>query len=178
MFPYVVQLRRGTAKQWAEKSMVIPLDCELVIEVDEETAQRRLKIGDGVNTFADLSYLQAGDEVITQAVAKTQPRVVTITLDKDKWSEIVCDDNPDIVYYGQIVELDDIAKCHRLDLQPSVDMFAEFQNLKLKFITENYNGVVTVYSIGDMPTKSYTMQAAIVEVKLEVDSDKIFGVPV
>lgn len=178
MAKYIVQHRRGTAAQWAEKNTIIPMPGELVIEIDEENAQHKLKIGDGIHTYADLAYLQAGDEVITQALAKALPRVVTVTLDVNQWSEIVCATNPNLVYYGQTIALDGITEQSRLDLQPSADMLAEFQNLNLVFVTENKNGVITVNSVGDMPLKSYTMQATIVETELVAESDKVVGMPV
>jgi hypothetical protein len=178
MSRYIVQHRRGTAAQWAEKNTIIPMAGELVIEIDEENAQHKLKIGDGIHTYAELAYLQAGDEVITQALAKALPRVVTITLDVDQWSEVTCETDPKLGYYGQAITLDGITERSRLDLQPSADMLAEFQDLNLVFVTENKNGAITVYSVGDMPLKTYTMQATIVETELVVESDKVVGIPI
>jgi len=175
---YIVQHRRGTAAQWAAKDTIIPKVGELVIEIDEENAQHKLKIGDGVHTYAELAYLQAGDIDITQALVKALPRVVTITLEVDKWSEVTCETNPNISYYGQTVALEGITNYSRLDLQPSADMIAEFQDLSLVFVTENKNGVITVCSVGDMPLKSYTMQATIVETTPVAESDKVVGIPV
>jgi hypothetical protein len=57
-------------------------------------------------------------------------------------------------------------------------MLAEFKSLDLVFVTENRGGVISVYSVGDMPLKSYTMQATVVETEALVDSDKIVGIPV
>jgi hypothetical protein len=178
MAKYIVQHRRGTATQWAEKNTIIPKEGELVIEIDEENAQHKLKIGDGIHTYTELAYLQAGDVDITQAIAKALPRVVTVTLDVGKWTEVTCETDPNLGYYGQEVILDGITKHSRLDLQPNADMLAEFQNLSLVFVTENKNGSISVYSVGDMPLKSYTMQATIVETEFIVESDKVIGIPV
>jgi hypothetical protein len=178
MSKYIVQHRRGTAAQWAEKDMIIPMEGELVIEIDEENAQHKLKIGDGIHTYADLAYLQAGDEIITQALAKVLPRVVTVTLDVDQWVEVTSETDPNLGYYKQTVTLDGITARSRLDLQPNVDMLAEFQSLNLVFTTENKNGVITVYSVGDMPLKSYTMQATIVETEVIVESEQVVGIPI
>lgn len=177
MAKYLVQHRRGTAEQWAEKSTIIPREGEIVIEIDEVNSLHKLKIGDGVHCYTELAYLQAGDEVVTQVLAKALPRVITVTLDIDKWTEITSETDPNLGYYGQSVSIDNITTYSRLDLQPNADMLAEFQALNLVFVTENNNGVITVYSVGDMPLKSYTMQATIIETDAAAD-EKIIGTPV
>lgn len=178
MTKYITCHRRGTVTQWAEKSTIIPLEGEIVIEIDEENFLHKLKIGDGVHAYSDLAYLQAGDEIVTQVLHQALPRVITITLDVDQWAEIGCETDPSLHYYGQTVTLDNITEHSRLDLQPSADMLAEFQKLNLVFVTENKNGVITVHSVGDTPLKSYTMQATIVETEYEAEADKIVGIPV
>lgn len=166
---YLVQHRRGTAGQWAEQSTLIPGEGEIVIEIDEVNSLHKLKIGDGVHTYAELAYLQAGDEIVTQVLNKAQPRVVTVELTLN-WT--LGENNT----YSQVIALDNITKHSRLDLQPSAAMIAEFKELGLVFVTENNGGEITVYSIGNKPLKSYTMQATIVEV--ECTGDNVIGVPV
>ena len=178
MAKYIVQHRRGTASQWAAKDTIIPKSGEIVIEIDEENSLHKLKIGDGIHTYAELAYLMAGDEIVTQVLSQALPRVVTITLDVNEWSEITCESDPNLGYYGQTVNLDNITKYSRLDLQPDADTLAEFQNLNLVFSTENKNGIITVYSVGDMPLKSYTMQATIVETEPVTNNDKVVGIPI
>ena len=68
MAKYIVQHRRGTAAQWASKDTIIPMEGELVIEIDEESSLHKLKIGDGIHTYSELAYLQAGDEIVTQVL--------------------------------------------------------------------------------------------------------------
>ncbi len=174
---YITQMRRGTAAQW-DKATIIPLPGELVVEIDEENNLHKLKIGDGIHTYSELAYLTAGDELVTQALAKAIPHVVTVTLDVDKWTEVTCETDPNLGYYGQVVALDDITAQSRLDLQPNADMLAEFQQLELAFVTENKNGTITVYSVGDKPIKTYTMQASIVETEVVADNDAIVGITV
>lgn len=168
MAKFLVQHRRGTTAQWAEKSTIIPREGELVIEIDETNFLHKLKIGDGLHTYAELAYLQAGDEIVTQVLAEAKPRAVTVNLTSD-WVKV--NDK-----YSQTISLEGITDSSRLDLQPSADMLAEFKQLGLVFITENNNGTITVYSVGNMPTKSYTMQATIVETIAE--SNCIVGTPV
>lgn len=178
MAKYIVQHRRGTTAQWMSHNTLIPFEGEIVIEIDEENFLHKLKIGDGIHAYSELAYLAVGDEVVTQVLAKAQPRVVTITLDVDKWSEIVCKTDESLCYYGQTVTIDDVTEHSRLDLQPDANMLAEFQTLDLVFVTENKGGSITVYSVGDMPLKSYTMQATIVETNLKVESEAIVGIPI
>lgn len=171
MAKYLVQHRRGTAADWAAKDTLIPREGEIVIEIDEVNSLHKLKIGDGVHTYAELAYLQAGDEIVTQVLAKAMPRVVTVELTSN-WSQV--SDGK----YGQVIELDNITKYSRLDLQPNADMLAEFKQLGLVFVTENNGGVITVYSVGDMPSTTYTMQATIVETECDGDGECIIGIPV
>ena len=170
MARYIVQMRRGTAAQWKEKSTLIPQEGEIVIELDEENNLHKLKIGDGIHTYAELAYLMAGDEIVTQVLAEAKPRVVTVSL-AETW-------NKDAEgKYSQVLALDTITEHSRLDLQPTADMLAEFKQLGLVFVTENNGGVITVYSVGNMPAKSYTMQATVVETECD-GNDCIVGIPV
>jgi hypothetical protein len=66
--------------------------------------------------------------------------------------------------YSQIVTIAGTAKYSKVDLLPSVEQLAIFHDKDVEFVTENDDGVVTVYAIGDKPTQDYTMQAQITEV--------------
>lgn len=168
---YLVQHRRGTAEQWAEQGTLIPREGEIVIEIDEVNSLHKLKIGDGVHTYAELAYLKAGDEIVTQVLAEAKPRVITVEL-SESWAQ-----DSDDKYY-QTLALEGITNHSRLDLQPSVDMLAEFKQLGLVFVTENNSGVITVYSVGNMPQKAYTMQATIVETECNGEDACIIGAPI
>lgn len=85
-------------------------------------------------------------------------RLVNVTLSASKWSLV--SDN----LYSQVVTISEITENSKVDLLPSVDQLAIFHNKDLAFVTENNNGTVTVYAIGDKPTQDYTMQAQITEV--------------
>ena len=175
---YITCHRRGTTSEWANKNNIVPLEGEIVIEIDEENHQHKLKIGDGIHTYEELKYLMAGDEVVTQILAEVKPRIITITLDVDKWTEVTCKTDPNLGYYRQTVDIDAITPYSRLDLQPDIDMFSEFTQLKIGFTTQNENSVIAVYSVGNIPTKSYTMQASIVEVDVAQDKEVIVGTPI
>lgn len=66
--------------------------------------------------------------------------------------------------YSQVVSIDGITEYSKVDLLPSVEQLAIFHNKDVAFVTENEDGVVTVYAIGDKPVMDYTMQAQITEV--------------
>jgi hypothetical protein len=184
MAKYLVQHRRGSASQWAEKNTIIPKEGEIVIEIDEENSLHKLKIGDGIHTYAELAYLQAGDEVVTQVLAKALPRIITINLNKDAWESVQYKDNPNLTCYKQTIPIDGVTSRTKLNLQPDAIMLAEFQKLNLVFVAENeidgttHENEITVYSIGDKPSNSYTMQATIVEAEIQDGQNKVVGIPV
>lgn len=66
--------------------------------------------------------------------------------------------------YSQVVTIDGTTEYSKVDLLPSVEQLAIFYNKNVAFVTENEDGVVTVYAIGDKPTNDYTMQVQITEV--------------
>jgi hypothetical protein len=68
--------------------------------------------------------------------------------------------------YSQVVTIAGVTKNSQVDLTPSVEQLAVFHNKDLAFVTENEDGVVTVYAIGDKPMNDYTIQVTITEVYL------------
>lgn len=84
-------------------------------------------------------------------------RLSSITLLASKWTG---DDS----LYSQVVTISEVTEYSKVDLLPSVEQLAIFHNKDVAFVTENEDGVVTVYAIGDKPTLDYTMQVSITEV--------------
>ncbi len=68
--------------------------------------------------------------------------------------------------YSQVIFIDGITENTKVDLLPSVEQLAIFHNKDLAFVTENDDGVVTVYAIGQKPLNDYTIQAMISEVNV------------
>lgn len=66
--------------------------------------------------------------------------------------------------YSQAVSIDGITENSQVDLTPSVEQLAIFHHKDLAFVTENVDGEVTVYALGDKPTNDYTIQVTITEV--------------
>lgn len=86
-------------------------------------------------------------------------QVAEVTLLASAWTG---EDSP----YSQVVEIDGVSENSMVDLQPSVEQLAIFHEKDLAFVTENEDGVVTVYAVGDKPTNDYTMQVTITEVSV------------
>lgn len=92
-----------------------------------------------------------------KVVADKTAVLTKITLLASAW---VGDKSP----YYQVVAIEGVTEHSKIDLQPSVEQLEIFHEKDLAFVTENEDGVVTVYAIGDKPKNDYTMQATITEV--------------
>lgn len=68
--------------------------------------------------------------------------------------------------HSQTVKIAGTTEYSKVDLLPSVEQLAIFHSKDVAFVTENENGVITVYAIGDKPAQDYTMQAQITEVRV------------
>lgn len=67
--------------------------------------------------------------------------------------------------WSQVVTIDGTTPYSLVDLQPSVEQLTIFHEKDLAFVTENEDGVLTVYAVGDKPQNDYTIQATVTEVK-------------
>lgn len=90
----------------------------------------------------------------------TTAKIGEVTLLAEKWQG-----NNNV--YSQIVTIDGVTKNSQVDLTPSVEQLAIFYEKDLTFATENENGIVTVYAVGQKPTNDYTIQVTITEVSYE-----------
>ena len=68
--------------------------------------------------------------------------------------------------YSQVVAIDDITPYSQVDITPDVEQLSEFHNKDIAFVTENEDGIVTVFAIGDKPRNDYIMQVTITEVRV------------
>lgn len=68
------------------------------------------------------------------------------------------------VLYAQDVVIPGVTANSQVDLTPSVEQLVVFYEKDLTFVTENDNGNVTVYAIGQKPANDYTIQVTITEV--------------
>lgn len=164
MSKYIFQLRRGWKEtdsngniirnDWADyeakDNHMKPLEGELVLEYDNGIP--RLKIGDGVQEFSELPYMSIDSFVL--------PTPISVTIYANKWRQ--ASDNR----WYQVVTVDNaiITSRSKVDLQPSSEQLAIFYEKDLTFVTENEDGVVSVYCVGQVPENDYTIQATIMEI--------------
>lgn len=158
---YIVQLRRGTKKEWEEyenmPSHIKPLPGELVIEFDDIDGKTipRLKIGTGDLEFSELPYMSVDSFIL--------PKTASVYLNPNTW-ELMPDDDGD--RYCQVVTVQNavITPNSKVDLTPSSAQLDEFRALGLVFVAENEDGIVKVCCLGNVPTNAYTVSVAITEV--------------
>lgn len=72
----------------------------------------------------------------------------------------------DVSPYSQVVEIDGVTENTQVDLTPSIEQLIIFYDKDLGFVTENDDGVVTVYAIGQKPANDYTIQVTMTEVEV------------
>lgn len=87
----------------------------------------------------------------------SNPLYSSVTLRASAWAGA---DDP----YSQVVSIEGVTPNSKVDLLPSVEQLAIFHDKDIAFVTENEDGVVTVYAIGDKPTRDYTIEVCITEV--------------
>lgn len=109
-----------------------------------------------VLTASQLNHIEDG----IAAVAKdaSPARLSSVTLLASKWT------NKAESLHSQVVTISGVTKYSKVDLLPSVEQLAIFHHKDVAFVTENEDGVVTVYAIGDKPISDYTIQVSITEV--------------
>lgn len=106
-----------------------------------------------------MGKLAALQEKVDLLYAKSLVKTVTINLLASAWVEDGSNQ------YSQVVVIADITPYSKVDLQPTTEQLLIFYEKDIAFVTENDDGVVTVYCIGQKPTLDYAMQATITEVE-------------
>lgn len=105
------------------------------------------------------THASAGEAVRRQLddISTPPTRLTSIVLHADAWT------GADGLF-SQVAAVVGATERSKVDLLPSVEQLAIFYNKDVTFVTENEDGVVTVYAIGQKPLQDYTMQAQITEV--------------
>ena len=106
------------------------------------------------NEFATKEYV---DSVVIGGGAGKTARIGEVELLSSAW---VGEGN----LYSQVVNIEGVTENSQVDLTPSVEQLVIFYEKDLSFVTENEDGVVTVYAIGQKPANDYTIQVTITEV--------------
>lgn len=95
----------------------------------------------------------------TQTVLGSVARLGVVTLLADAWTG---ENN----FYSQVVSIEGVTECSQVDITPDAEQLVIFYEKDISFVTENEDGVVTVYVIGQKPTNDYTIQVTITEVSV------------
>ena len=66
--------------------------------------------------------------------------------------------------WSQVVAIEGTTEYSKVDLTPSAEQLTMFHEKDIAFTTENEDGVITVFAIGDRPSKDYIIQAVVTEV--------------
>ena len=124
----------------------------VVIEVDNNVV--------AVSAYEEQANVEVVGGVSTVAGAGTIARISEVTLLADDWVGAA---SP----YSQVVSVKGVTENSQVDLTPSVEQLVIFHEKDLAFVTENEDGIVTVYAIGQKPANDYTIQVTITEVEYE-----------
>ena len=113
-----------------------------------------------VLTATHLNHIEEGIVALEKLIGSSaSTRLASVILLASAWT------GSDSLY-SQVVTVPGVTKYSKVDLLPSVEQLAIFHNKDVAFVTENENGMVTVYAIGDKPLLDYTMQVQITEVEV------------
>lgn len=118
-------------------------------------------VSNDAGAYMDLEYTMDAKKYIDSTIAANSAapaRLSGITLLASAWAG-------SSGLYSQVVAIEGITEYSKVDLLPSIEQLAVFHEKDLAFVTENEDGVVTVFALGDKPTNNYTMQVSITEVK-------------
>jgi hypothetical protein len=89
----------------------------------------------------------------------TSIRIADVTLLASAW------EGSDRLWH-QVVTIEGTTEYSQVDLTPSAEQLTIFHEKDIAFTTENEDGIVTVFAIGDKPSNDYVIQATITEVSL------------
>ena len=95
---------------------------------------------------------------VTYSVESSVPTADTITLNAYAW---LGNASP----YSQVVTPGDVTSLTKVDLQATLEQLTSLYAQSLGFYTENDNGVVTAYAVGNKPTDDFTFQVTMTEVE-------------
>lgn len=134
-------------------------DTDLMTNNNSETFDTDFANGDkAFDTDFDSVVAQGGGNIDLSDYAK-KPKIGWVTLLASAW---VGENN----LYHQIVDIEGVTENSQVDLTPHIEQLAVFYDKDLTFVTENENGIVTVYAVGQKPANDYTIQVTITEVSI------------
>lgn len=143
----------------------IPVETPLTAESLAEyaalhTYRENTTVSNSGHAYMDLEYTMDAKKYVEKLALSTgsvAAAISEVTLRASAWtgSESL---------YSQVVTIAGITPYSKVDLLPSVEQLATFHNKDVAFVTENEDGIVTVYAIGEKPTNDYIIQVSVTEV--------------
>ena len=137
---------------------------ELAAYASLHTYKEHTTVSNNAGAWMDLEYVMDAKKYIDSRLAgevakQSASTIGYVNLLASKW---VGSTAP----YSQVVSIEGVTEYSQVDLTPSVEQLSIFHHKDLAFVTENDDGVVTVYAIGEKPLNDYTMQVTITEVNV------------
>ena len=135
---------------------------EIAAYASLHTYKDNTTVSNDAGAYMELDYVMDAKKYIDNlfaSISAPAAKITNVTLKASAW----IGSNS---LYSQVLSIDGITQYSKVDLQPSVEQLAIFYNKDVAFVTENDNGVVTAFAIGDKPTNDYVIQASITEVQV------------
>lgn len=175
--------KHDVESNWLLATNFVPKQGEIIVyDKDESYDYERFKIGDGVTLVSSLPFATDAvkvtiddalsststnpvqNKVINEAINNLNnmlqsivPKVMTISLLVSDW------EGASSPYY-QIITSDYFTANSMVDLQPTPEQLATWQDDGLAFATQNDNGTVKVFVAGGLPNADITVQIKVQEV--------------
>lgn len=160
LYPQLEVGSNGTEFEPYNRTDYIPLQ-DGSVEGVVSLAPSMTLFADREGVTLDVLYNRDSNAVISELLNKVMPaaKISSATLLESAW------EGSDPLHH-QVVSIPGVTPYSKVDLLPSVEQLSIFHDKDLAFVTENEDGVVTVYALGDRPTRDYTMQVSITEVNV------------
>lgn len=136
-------------------------------QVDADNKETRIATIDDVNSggsggtaapiYAYVNIRGGAENWVLENIADGSGNIIG-----SRYGQVVYD------YNNKIFNIDNavITSNSKVDLQITSEQMVVFYEKSLAFVTENDDGVVTVYCVGTIPQNDYVMQAVVTEVML------------
>lgn len=135
------------------------IDNIFLVELGRVEAERSRVEAEQQRIAAEEERTEAFENFKATIIQASPVRIGEVTLRASAWVGAA---SP----YSQVVAVEGATKNSQVDLTPSVEQLAIFYHKDLAFVTENDDGVVTVYAIGQKPENDYKIQVTITEVNI------------
>ena len=140
-----------------EGTQTVKADADGTVKGLSSVSPNMILRSDAIGVNIECTYYIDTKKYIDNKLFTTTAQISSVTLAASKW---VGTASP----YSQVVTIPGATKNSKIDINPTVGQLSEFHDKDISFVVGNNNGTITVYCIGQKPTKEYTMQVTITEV--------------